>query len=174
MSDRLPVTPWLLLEEGRLSGLVHMPSAVHWCQQDFRLLKLSFFLKKLCVLSCWQVKLPSPAFIRRLQILCVHIFWFILAVFPSLSVGLSFSCDTSGSLQLLVLGSSVWGGGWAAMLVTHGCVCLMGFYCLENAKERVTANLFNACVHVCFSQQLPAKQQAFFAASLRELKSNRD
>lgn len=100
----------------------------------------------------------SQDFIRQHQIL--------VCVMYSQLFGSSLQHGTSGSLQLLLFGSSVLGSPQAPTLVTHGCLCLMGFYCLENAKERVIANLFHAWVSACISQQLPAKQ-ALFAASLR-------
>lgn len=84
-----------------------------------------------------QVQLSSDSI--KYLVLVSDESWLHLQLF-----GYSLSCDTSGSLQLLVFGSGVLGSRQAPTLVTHGCVCLMGFYCLENAKERVTANLFNA------------------------------
>ena len=57
------------------------------------------------------------------------------------------------------------------MLVTHGCVCLMGFYCLENAMERVTANLsvnvfVFVYVYVCSSLLAASRKTTSFLYSI--------
>ncbi len=81
-------------------GTHTVPSAVHQCQQDCRLLRLrvsnSYLLVLFGAASEW-----SPAFMWQLQILCVF-----GSLSCSFSAGVSFSCDTSGSLQLLVFGST--------------------------------------------------------------------
>lgn len=155
MSDRLLLsTLWLLLEEGSLSSLLHVPSAFDWCRQDFQAIEAQFFQTVIswCRLELQAVKTPSPAFIRWMtsNTWCSLLLvspgslsppFLLLAWVSAATTQEAFSCWRS---------AAAWrGSGRAAMLVTHGCVCLMGFYCLENATERVTANLFRKRVCGC-------------------------